>query len=186
MTLRVRVMNKYTVEFFWSDEDEGFIATVPDLPGCSAFGETRAEAATEVEDAIAAWIEAAQAAGNPIPDPSPRSDFDNYSGKLLLRMPRELHRDLQVAAKAQGVSLNSYVCFMLAKKHYHTHAIKEFASSLQWQTIGFRSGASVQHYIQLASVSTDQELKHFSASTAVQQPDTIVTPLAAVGVSYNA
>ena len=179
-------MNKYAVEFFWSDEDEGFIAVVPDLPGCSAFGETRAAAAAEIEDAIAAWMEAAHAAGNPIPAPSPRSDFDNYSGKLLVRMPKELHRDMQIAAKAQGTSLNSYICFLLAKKHYHTHAIKEFANSLQWQSIGFRSGASVHQYIQLASVSTDHEPKQFTASTAMQRTETMVMPLAAIGVSQNA
>jgi len=63
---------RYAVEVFWSNADQGFIAIAPDLPGCSAFGETRQEAVAELQDAISAWIEAARSAGNPIPVPSRR------------------------------------------------------------------------------------------------------------------
>jgi predicted RNase H-like HicB family nuclease len=62
--------SRYPVQVFWSEEDAGFIAAVPDLPGCSAFGATRAEAVQEIQDAIEAWIEAMTAAGNPVPRPS--------------------------------------------------------------------------------------------------------------------
>jgi len=62
----------YAAEVFWSEADHGFIAVAPDLPGCSAFGDTRQEAVAELQDAIAAWIEAASAAGNPVPAPSRR------------------------------------------------------------------------------------------------------------------
>jgi predicted RNase H-like HicB family nuclease len=110
--------SKYSVEFFWSDEDEGYIATVPDLPGCSAFGETRGEAAIQIEDAIISWLQAAEAAGNDIPQPSERKSFEDFSGKVLLRMTRELHRDLHVGAMKQGVSLNSYMSFLLSQRHY--------------------------------------------------------------------
>ena len=60
----------YPSEVFWSDEDEGFIALAPDLPGCSAFGATRDEAERESQDAILAWIASAQSVGNQIPAPS--------------------------------------------------------------------------------------------------------------------
>jgi predicted RNase H-like HicB family nuclease len=62
----------YPAEVFWSEEDGGWIAAAPDLPGCSAFGESRPEALKELELAIEAWIEAAKAAGNAIPQPSHR------------------------------------------------------------------------------------------------------------------
>jgi antitoxin HicB len=53
-----------------SDEDGGgFLATVPELPGCMSDGETRAEALANVEDAIATWIYCARKAGEPIPEP---------------------------------------------------------------------------------------------------------------------
>jgi predicted RNase H-like HicB family nuclease len=61
---------RYPIRIFWSDEDGGFIAEANDLPGCSAFGATQAEALTELADAKIAWIEAARAAGNAIPAPS--------------------------------------------------------------------------------------------------------------------
>ncbi len=60
---------KYKIEIFYSEEDEGFIAVVPELPGCSAFGETPEEALKEVKTAIELWIEAAKKEGRPIPEP---------------------------------------------------------------------------------------------------------------------
>ncbi len=62
-------MKDYHINIFYSEEDNGYIADIPDLKGCSAFGETPAEALAEVEVAKAAWLEAAQAAGSPIPPP---------------------------------------------------------------------------------------------------------------------
>ncbi|MEA3040756.1 MAG: antitoxin HicB [Sphingomonadales bacterium] len=50
-------------------EGGGFGATVPELPGCMSDGETRAEALTNVEDAIATWIYCARKAREPIPEP---------------------------------------------------------------------------------------------------------------------
>jgi predicted RNase H-like HicB family nuclease len=53
------------------DEDGGgFLATVPDLPGCTSDGETREEAARNIADAIAAWIEEARHLGRAVPQPS--------------------------------------------------------------------------------------------------------------------
>jgi predicted RNase H-like HicB family nuclease len=102
---------RYPARVFWSDEDEGFVAVAPDLPGCSAFGKTQQEAIAELQDAIEAWIKAAQSAGNPIPVPSrPESQ---YSGKVLVRMPRTLHSQLAEAAKMDGASLNQYIVYLL-------------------------------------------------------------------------
>ena len=55
---------RYPAQVFWNEDDKGFIAVVPDLPGCSALGQTQQEALHELQDAIQAWIETAQAAGN--------------------------------------------------------------------------------------------------------------------------
>jgi predicted RNase H-like HicB family nuclease len=62
---------RYPAHVFWSEEDEGYIALAIDLPGCSAFGDTQPEALAELQDAIAAWIEAHRSAGNAIPAPKP-------------------------------------------------------------------------------------------------------------------
>ncbi len=62
-------MKDYHINIFWSEEDEGYIADIPDLAACSAFGTTPDEALHEVQVAKAAWLEAAKAAGQPIPRP---------------------------------------------------------------------------------------------------------------------
>jgi antitoxin HicB len=105
--------NRYPANVFWSDEDEGFIAVASDLPGCSAFGETQHEALTELQSAIAAWIKAARAAGNPIPEPSQPAVDNIYSGKILVRMPKSLHAQLAQVAKTEAVSLNQHIVFLL-------------------------------------------------------------------------
>lgn len=114
---------RYPTEVFWSAEDDGFIAVVRDLPGCSAFGETRLEALDEVDHAVEAWIAAARRAGNPVPEPSNRAAENGYSGKLLLRMPKTLHAKLALDAEQEQVSLNQYVVFLLTEKHAH-HGIE--------------------------------------------------------------
>jgi predicted RNase H-like HicB family nuclease len=59
----------YHINIFYSDEDGGYIADIPDLKICSAFGVTPEEALREVEQAKAAWLEAARTEGKPIPEP---------------------------------------------------------------------------------------------------------------------
>jgi predicted RNase H-like HicB family nuclease len=63
-------MKDYHINIFQSDEDGGYIADIPDLPHCSAFGETPEKALEEVLKAKAAWLGAAKEAGKPIPPPS--------------------------------------------------------------------------------------------------------------------
>ena len=63
----------YRIEVFWSDEDALWIADVPDLLLCSAHGQSPHEAVAEVEQAIEAWLDAAQATGRLIPKPSSRA-----------------------------------------------------------------------------------------------------------------
>ena len=57
------MVRDYHINIFWSDEDGGYIADIPDLEACPAFGTTPAEALAEVERAKAAWFEAARVAG---------------------------------------------------------------------------------------------------------------------------
>lgn len=65
-------MKDYHINIFYSDEDEGYIADIPDLKSCSAFGNTPEEALKEVLLAKKAWIEAAITEGIPVPMPSYR------------------------------------------------------------------------------------------------------------------
>ena len=65
-------MKDYHINIFYSDEDGGYIADVPDLECCSAFGHTPGEALAELEKAKEAWLAAARQAGKPIPPPTYR------------------------------------------------------------------------------------------------------------------
>jgi predicted RNase H-like HicB family nuclease len=60
-------MSNYHINIFYSDEDGGYIADIPDLDSCSAYGETPEKALAEVEQAKRAWLAAARQAGKPIP-----------------------------------------------------------------------------------------------------------------------
>jgi predicted RNase H-like HicB family nuclease len=64
---------RYEVDIFWSDEDQAYIAVVPDLPYCSAWGETREEALAQIQDAIRGHIKVRQKYGDPIPEPKPHT-----------------------------------------------------------------------------------------------------------------
>lgn len=62
-------MTDYHINIFFSDEDGGYIADIPDLNACSAFGRTAEEALEQLASARAAWLEAARASGRSIPEP---------------------------------------------------------------------------------------------------------------------
>lgn len=68
-------MPKYEVIIHWSEEDQAFIAEVPELPGCASDGATYQEALRNVEVIIQEWIETAQELGRPVPTPKGRLTF---------------------------------------------------------------------------------------------------------------
>jgi predicted RNase H-like HicB family nuclease len=61
-------MNKYEVIIYWSDEDQVFVAEVPELAGCSAHGTTQETALANAQEAIRLWIDTAQEFGDPVPE----------------------------------------------------------------------------------------------------------------------
>ena len=63
-------MHKYAIEIFYSEDDGGYIAVVPELAGCSAFGETEEAALKEVMAAVDLWLETAEKEGREIPQPA--------------------------------------------------------------------------------------------------------------------
>lgn len=65
-------MNKYEIIIYWSEEDNVYVADVPELPGCMAHGETEESALSNVKDAIRLWINTARDFGDPVPEPKGR------------------------------------------------------------------------------------------------------------------
>lgn len=86
-------------------------ATVEELPGCEARGDTPESAAAGVQEAVELWIDAARAEGREVPPPGAAAA---HSGKLLVRMPRSLHAELFRAAEREGTSLNAYIVAALS------------------------------------------------------------------------
>jgi predicted RNase H-like HicB family nuclease len=66
---------KHEIILYWSDEDQSFIAEVPELAGCAADGATHQEALANVEVVIEEWIETAEEIGRPIPEAKVRLLF---------------------------------------------------------------------------------------------------------------
>jgi antitoxin HicB len=93
------------------DLEGGYIAQIKDLPGCLTQGETLQETISNINEAKELWLETAYEADDEIPLPSTDG---TYSGKLLLRMPKSLHRRLAEAAEQENVSLNQYILFLLS------------------------------------------------------------------------
>ncbi len=88
------------------------MAQIKDLPGCLTQGETLDEPIANINEGQELWIETAYEAGDDIPLPS---TDDTYSGKLLLRMPKSLHRRLAEEAGRENVSLNQYIVSVLSR-----------------------------------------------------------------------
>jgi predicted RNase H-like HicB family nuclease len=65
-------MYKYETIIYWSEEDQSFIADVPELPGCMAHGSTPDEALANAQEATQLWLDTAREFGDPIPEPKGR------------------------------------------------------------------------------------------------------------------
>lgn len=65
-------MNKYEVIIYWGDEDQAFVAEVPELPGCAADGPTQETAFANAQEAMRLWIDTANEFGDTIPEPKGR------------------------------------------------------------------------------------------------------------------
>ncbi len=99
---------------YWEDDD-GFFIEIPDLPGCMTFCDEFGQINEMAEDAKKSWISSRLERGLEIPEPRNEEDF---SGKILLRLPKSLHRTLSSQAKREGVSLNQYMLGLLSGKSF--------------------------------------------------------------------
>lgn len=102
----------YRLEITEDQDEGGFVASYPDLPGCITCGQTVEETVANGLDAKRAWLEAAIEEGVQIYEPESLSE---YSGQFKLRIPRSLHRSLADHAKREGISMNQYCVYLLSK-----------------------------------------------------------------------
>lgn len=105
----------YRMEIIPDTKEGGFTAAYPDLPGCLTCSETLENILLNAEDAKREWLTAALDEGIEIAEPSEELSLDSFSGQFKLRMPKSLHRSLSVHAKKEGISMNQYCVYLLAK-----------------------------------------------------------------------
>lgn len=111
-TLNDYLALSYRMEIIRDSDEGGFEASYPDLPGCITCGETEEEALKNALDAKKAWLEAALEENIEIPEPD---SLEAYSGQFKLRLPRSLHRALAEHSQREGISMNQYCVYLLAK-----------------------------------------------------------------------
>jgi predicted RNase H-like HicB family nuclease len=96
------------------DEETGtYTAEIREFPGCVAQGDTPEEAFKNLEAAAGSWIEVALAMGQTIPEPAQE---ESYSGRIVLRLPKSLHRRAAQAAERDGTSLNQFLVAAVAEQ----------------------------------------------------------------------
>lgn len=118
-------MNKYAISIKWSDEDQGFIATIPGIQALSAFGATQEEALSELNVAAEAYFESLKRAGRQLPA---EEKIIPYSGQIRLRMPKSLHAALSIGAENEGVSLNTYIITLLSEGRIEKELMKKVSA----------------------------------------------------------
>ena len=111
-TLNEYLAMPYKMEIVEDSEESGFVVSYPDLPGCITCGETVEAAVENALDAKKAWLQAALEDGIEIHEPD---SLEEYSGQFKLRMPRSLHRALAEHSRQEGISMNQYCVYLLAK-----------------------------------------------------------------------
>ncbi len=97
---------QYSYNVAWSEADEAFIGRVAEFPSLAAHGGTQEKALREIRTVVGYVLEDLADVGAPIPVPLGKR---NFSGKLNLRMPKELHCRLALESEMQGVSLNALI-----------------------------------------------------------------------------
>ena len=111
-TLNDYLALSYRMEIIRDNDEGGFVASYPDLPGCITCRETEEEALKNALNAKKAWLEAALEENIEIPEPD---SLEAYSGQFKLRLPRSLHRALAEHSQREGISMNQYCVYLLAK-----------------------------------------------------------------------
>lgn len=99
----------YKIYLIPDDVVGGFTAGVEEFRGCLAEGDTIEEALSRLNETAQAWIAAEQEAGRAIPEPKVLEEDDEYSGRLLLRLPKTVHRRLAQWADQNGTSINQTI-----------------------------------------------------------------------------
>lgn len=119
------------------ESDGTFRAEIIEFPGCIATGETASEALASLENVAGSWLEATLARGQRIPEPIENVGF---SGKLVVRLPKTLHKKAAHMAARDGISLNQFIVSSVAEQ---IGARSSTAPIGQFQSLGGSGGSII-------------------------------------------
>lgn len=106
------MLDKYEYRVNWSEDDAAYVARVTEFPSLAAHGETMESALREIKFVVSSVLEDLNENVEAIPEPI---NVKSYSGKLNVRMPQDLHRQLARESMLQNVSLNQLIVYKLSK-----------------------------------------------------------------------
>lgn len=108
----------YIRKVFYSAEDKCWVAIAPEIPGCSALGDTDNEALLELDAAIKLHLRIRKE--NKLPVPKTLAG-QKLGGRFLLRIPKALQHDLKEEAMEEGVSVNQYALYLISTARAQLH-----------------------------------------------------------------
>lgn len=153
------------------EEDGGYSCEVLELPGCYSTGDNAEQAMTNLDEAIALWVESEIEAGNTIPPPL---DIDQHSGRLTLRIPPSLHERAVTRAAAERVSLNRLLSSAIAS---HLGVAAGVSAGVSAEVDDSRRGEPARTALRIAegdsayeaSAATDPAADATTATTTIRE-----------------
>lgn len=109
----MKLSDKYLKIVEWSEEDDCYVGTCPGLMLGGVHGQNETEVYKELCKVVDEWIRIHEEDGEPLPESTTGKD---YSGKFVIRVGKELHRELAIQALRQGKSLNSFCINLLRER----------------------------------------------------------------------
>jgi predicted HicB family RNase H-like nuclease len=107
------ILKKPYARMIVRDTDGTFMAEIVEFPGCFAIGDSASKALSKLDEVAIDWIAASLDRGQEIPEPMEAAEF---SGKLVLRMPKGLHKRAALCAEREGTSLNQFIVTCVAEQ----------------------------------------------------------------------
>jgi predicted RNase H-like HicB family nuclease len=156
------------------DEESGtYTAQIIEFPGCIAEGRSPQEAYENLENVALSWIETALEMGQEIPPPWSNNE---YAGKIALRLPKSLHRQVTLAAERDGTSVNQYILMAVSEtigaSEFYRHMAKELEKRLS------------QTAFNIATIISSNYRFKASGQNNPGQIFTIANPLPLKGLNY--
>lgn len=163
------ILNKAYARRLVPDETGGYVASIQEFPGCIAEGDTAEEAVKNLDEAAASWVEASLSTGYEIRDPI---SFHGYSGKIALRIPRGLHKQVAELAALEECSINQLLGTAIAQYLGNKHVLREMTQAMLSEVRKTMSEGMVSLYLNnpwTLTISTPVIGKHYhNARTAIE------------------